>query len=273
MGGRLEGKVAVVIGAGQTSGGGELVGNGRAAALLFAREGARVVAVDVVEAAARETVQRIAAEGGSAEAVTADATSDAACRDLVARVADRYGCIDVLLNNVGVAAGDSGPLHVEEEGWDHIVGTNLKSVVFPCKHVVPVMRSQRSGSIVNISSASAVVSEHTSVAYKASKAGVHALTQSLAIANARFGVRVNVVMPGMIDTPMARVGLSRARGVDVAELVRRRDALVPLRARQGTAWDVAWAVLFLASDEARYVTGIVLPVDGGISARVGVDPV
>ena len=273
MSGRLEGKVAVVVGAGQTPGAPEVIGNGRATAMLFAREGARVVVVDVDEGSARETVRLIRDEEGWAEAVRADATSDRECRELIAGVVERLGRVDILHNNVGVTAGDSGPLHVDEASWDRLVGVNLKSVVFPCKHVLPVMRRQRSGAIVNVSSASAVVSEQSSVAYKTSKAGVNAYTQALAIANARFGVRANVVMPGMIDTPMARVGLARSRGADVGELVRRRNAMVPLRARQGTAWDVAHAALFLASDEARYITGVVLPVDGGISARVGVDPV
>jgi NAD(P)-dependent dehydrogenase (short-subunit alcohol dehydrogenase family) len=149
---------------------------------------------------------------------------------------------------------------------------NLKSVLFPCKHALPVMRAQRAGAIVNVSSGSALASTEA-VAYKVSKAGVNAFTQSLAIANAKYGVRANTVMPGMIDTPMASVGLGRSLGLDPAELRRRRDAMVPLRGRQGTAWDVAHAALFLASDEARFITGAVLPVDGGVCARVGVEPI
>jgi NAD(P)-dependent dehydrogenase (short-subunit alcohol dehydrogenase family) len=133
------------------------------------------------------------------------------------------------------------------------------------------MRAQRAGAIVNISSGSAVVSTEA-VAYKVSKAGVNAFTQSLAVSNAKYGVRANTIMPGMIDTPMASVGLSRALGLDPAELRRRRDAMVPLRGGQGTGWDVAHAALFLASDEARYITGAILPVDGGITAKVGVEP-
>jgi NAD(P)-dependent dehydrogenase (short-subunit alcohol dehydrogenase family) len=270
MSARLAGKVAIVVGAGQTPGDG--VGNGRAAAIVFAREGARVIAVDIDEPSAEETVAMIAAEGGVAEAVGADATSDEACRELVAHVVRRYGHLDVLHNNVGIGHGDTDALRVDDESWSRIMDVNLKSVVFPCKHALPVMRAQRAGSIVNISSAAAVVSTQ-SVIYKTSKAGVNAYTQSLAIANAKHGVRANVLMPGMLNTPMAIVGLSRALGVDPDELIRQRDALVPLRAKQGTAWDLAYAALFLHSDEAQYITGVVLPVDGGISARVGVDPI
>jgi NAD(P)-dependent dehydrogenase (short-subunit alcohol dehydrogenase family) len=263
MGGRLEGKVAVVVGAGQTPG--ETIGNGRATAILFAREGARVVAVDRRIESAQETVAMIEQEGGAATAVQADATHEDDCRSIVEGCLDLHGRIDVLHNNVGIGGGDAGPAHIDEAAWDQILAVNLKSVVLPCKHALPVMRDQRGGSIVNISSVAAVCATGI-VAYKASKAGVNAYTQSLAIGNAKYGIRANVIMPGLMNTPMAIEGISEARGVP---LIRQRDAQVPLLGKMGTAWDVAHAALFLASDEARFITGVALPVDGGQSARIG----
>jgi NAD(P)-dependent dehydrogenase (short-subunit alcohol dehydrogenase family) len=264
--GRLAGKLALVMGAGQTSG--DSIGNGRACAVLFAREGARVVAVDVRLEAAEETVAQIRGEGGEASAAQADATREAECEALIAECTQRYGRIDLLHNNVGIGGGDAGPAHVREEDWDRILAVNLKSVVFPCKHVLPVMRAQQGGSIVNISSIAAICSTGI-VAYKTSKAGVNAYTQSLAIGNAKHGIRANAIMPGLMDTPMAIEGVSQARGIPKPELIRRRDAEVPLGGRMGTAWDVAWAAVFLHSDEARFITGVALPVDGGQSARIG----
>ncbi len=258
--------MAIVVGAGQTPG--DTIGNGRATAVLFAREGAKVVAVDRDLASAEETAGMIREEGGFADALEADATREDDCRELAARVAESHGRIDVLHNNVGIGGADAGPAHIAEEVWDRILAVNLKSVVFPCKHVLPVMREQRSGVITNVSSVAAVCSTGI-VAYKTSKAGVNAYTQSLAIGNAKHGIRANVIMPGLMNTPMAIEGISRGRGVDKAKLIAERDAMVPLRARMGTAWDVANAALFLASDEAGFITGVALPVDGGQSARVG----
>lgn len=266
MSGRLAGKVAIVVGAGQTAG--DTIGNGRAVAILFAREGARVVAVDRRIDSAKETVEQIVSEGGEAVAFEADATREADCRALVADCVGRFGRLDVLHNNVGIGDGDAGPAHLDVDRWDRILDVNLKSAILPCKHALPVMREQRSGSIVNVSSIAAVCATPI-VAYKASKAALNAYTQSLAVGNAKYGIRANVIMPGLIDTPMAIEGIARATGVAKEELVRRRDAQVPLRARMGTAWDVAHAALFLASDEAGFITGAVLPVDGGQSARIG----
>ena len=264
--GRLAGKVAIVVGAGQTPG--DTIGNGRATALLFAREGARVIAVDRRLDSAAETVEQISKQGGSATAFEADATREADCAAFVRAAMDAHGRVDILHNNVGIGGGDAGPAHVTEDAWDEILAVNLKSVVFPCKHALPVMREQRSGSIVNISSVAAVCSTGI-VAYKTSKAGINAYTQSLAIGNAKYGIRANVIMPGLMNTPMAIEGIVAARGVPKEDLIRLRDAAVPLRARMGSAWDVAYAALFLASDEAAFVTGALLPVDGGQSARVG----
>jgi len=264
--GRLAGKVAIVVGAGQTPG--ETIGNGRATAILMAREGARVVAVDLRLESAEETVAQIRGEGGEACAMQADATRERDCEGLIAECIARYGRLDLLHNNVGIGGGDAGPANVTEEVWDRILAVNLKSVVFPCKHALRVMREQRAGSIVNVSSIAAVCSTGI-VAYKTSKAGVNAYTQSLAIGNAKYGIRANAIMPGLMNTPMAIEGISQALGVPREDLIRQRDAQVPLGARMGTAWDVAYAALFLHSDEARFITGVALPVDGGQSARIG----
>ena len=263
---RVEDKVAAVIGAGQTPG--ETIGNGRATALLLAREGARVMLVDCRLESARETQAMIEDEGGECFAFEADVTREADCRDLVAACVERFGRLDLLHNNVGIGGGDAGPTRLDESDWDQIMRVNLKSCFLTCKHALPVMREQAGGSIVNISSVAAVCSVGI-VAYKTSKAGMNAFTHSLAIGNARHGIRVNAIMPGLMDTPMAIEGISQARGIERAELVRQRDAAVPLGHKMGTAWDVAQAALFLHSDDARFITGVILPVDGGQSARIG----
>ncbi|HYB40851.1 MAG TPA: SDR family NAD(P)-dependent oxidoreductase [Candidatus Methylomirabilis sp.] len=263
---RLKDKVAVVVGAGQTPG--DTIGNGRATAVVFAREGARVVVVDRDLGRARDTEEAILAEGGRAMSIEADVTREDDCRRLTHSVLDAHGRIDVLHNNVGIGGGDAGPTGLTEEVWDRVMTVNVKGLFLACKHVLPVMRRQESGSIINISSIAAVCSVGI-IAYKSSKAAVNAFSHSLALGNARYGIRVNVIMPGLIDTPMAIEGISRARGISKADLRRERDAQVPLRGRMGTAWDVARAALFLASDEAAFITGAVLPVDGGQSARVG----
>jgi NAD(P)-dependent dehydrogenase (short-subunit alcohol dehydrogenase family) len=264
--GRLQDKVAVVVGAGQTPG--DTIGNGRATAILFAREGARVLAVDNRLDSAEETVALIRDEGSQAEACEADATHEPDCQAFIAGAVERWGRIDVLHNNVGIGGGDSGPAHLSEEAWDHILAVNLKSVVLPCKHVLPVMREQESGVIINISSIAAVCATPI-VAYKASKAGINAYTQSLALGNAKYGIRANVIMPGLMNTPMAIEGISQTLGIAKDDLIRARDAQVPLLGKMGTAWDVAHAALFLASDEAGFITGVSLAVDGGQSARIG----
>ena len=263
---RLEDKVAVVVGGGQTPG--DTIGNGRATAIVFAREGARVVVVDRDLARARDTEAAIRAEGGKATAYEADVTREADCEGLARAVVEAHGRIDVLHNNVGIGGGDTGPTTLAEDVWDRIMTVNVKGLYLTCKHMVPVMRRQMSGAIVNISSIAAVCSVGI-VAYKTSKAAVNAFSHSLALGNARYGIRVNVIMPGLIDTPMAIEGISQARGIPKPDLRRERDARVPLLGKMGTAWDVANAALFLASDEAKFITGVVLPVDGGQSARIG----
>ncbi|HEX7168054.1 MAG TPA: SDR family NAD(P)-dependent oxidoreductase [Acidimicrobiales bacterium] len=265
---RLEGKLAVVVGAGQTRG--ATLGNGRAVALRFAQEGAHVVLVDRDATSVQETHAMVVAEGGRADVVVADVTSAAHC-DLVVREAiglGGAGRVDVLHHNVGIAMGDGSPTRVTEDGWDRIIDVNLKATWLMCRAVVPSMREAGAGSIVCVSSVAAIAAATNLTAYKVSKAGVNALVQSLAMSNARFGIRVNGIMPGLIDTPMAVDAVARAVGRPREEVADVRAAQVPL-GRQGSAWDVANAALFLASDEAAFVTGVVLPVDGGQSARVG----
>jgi NAD(P)-dependent dehydrogenase (short-subunit alcohol dehydrogenase family) len=263
---RLEGKTAIVVGAGQTPG--ETIGNGRATAILFAREGAKVILVDRNLDSAEETGRMIEKEGGTAKAFRADVVRETDCEALVGACRDAYGRVDILHNNVGIAAGDAGPTHLKEENWQRILDVNLTSVYLTCKYALPVMREQGSGAIINISSIAAVCSVGM-LAYKTSKAGVNALTHSLALGNARYGIRVNAIMPGLMNTPMAIEQISEIRGIDRERLIEERDAQVPLGARMGTAWDIAHAALFLASDEAKFITGVVLPVDGGQSARIG----
>jgi NAD(P)-dependent dehydrogenase (short-subunit alcohol dehydrogenase family) len=263
---RLEKKVAVVVGAGQTPGAG--IGNGRATSILFAREGASVLLVDRNLESAEETQRMIASEGGTCSVLRADVLVEADCRAIAETCMERYGRIDILQNIVGSGTGDRSVTSLSEEAWDFLLDINLKSVFFTCKYALPHMRQQQAGSIINVTSGAAVGSVGY-VGYKVSKAGANALTHSIAMSNARFGIRANVVMPGLLDTPMAMEGHSAARGVDKETLRKERDALVPLNNKQGTAWDTAYASLFLASDEAKFVTGIVLPVDGGQSARIG----
>jgi NAD(P)-dependent dehydrogenase (short-subunit alcohol dehydrogenase family) len=264
---RLAGKVAIVVGAGQTPG--DTIGNGRATAVLFAREGARVLVVDRDGASARETQAMIEGEGNAASVFEADATNDRACRAMVEACLAAHGRIDILHNNIGIGTGDTELTLLEESAWDRILTVNTKSAFLACKHVLPIMREQSSGSIVNISSIAAVAAAVELTAYKVSKAALNALTHVAAMANARYGIRVNAIMPGLIETPMAIETISRNRGIAKEELIRERHARVPLGGRMGTAWDVAHAALFLASDEARFITGVILPVDGGQSARIG----
>ena len=266
MAGRIEAKVAIVTGAGQTPG--ETIGNGRATALLFAREGARVLLVDREPERAEETQSLIRGEGGEAEVFGADVSREDDCQAMCAAALDHFGRIDILHNNVGIGAGDRGPVHLKEEVWDRIFDVNLKSMFLTCKYALPAMREQRSGAIINISSIASICSVGM-LAYKTSKAGVNALTHQLALGNAKYGIRANAILPGLMETPMAIEGNVQSRGLDRQTVIDERDAQVPLGRKIGTAWDVAHAALFLASDEARFVTGVLLPVDGGQSARIG----
>lgn len=266
MAGRLEAKRAVVMGAGQTPG--ETIGNGRAIAVLFAREGAEVLCVDRIGERAEETVALIAKEGGRAYPLQADVTKASDCEGVVAAAKERMGGLDILVNNVGIGGGD-GPAHrVEEAAFDRIVAVNLKGMWLMTKAALAAMREQGSGAIVNISSLAAVAGG-IQVAYEVSKAGVNRLTTSVAASNARHGVRCNAIMPGFMDTPMAVAGIAAARGESQQKVREERDARVPLGGKMGTGWDTAYAALFLASDEAKFITGAILPLDGGMGVRVG----
>jgi NAD(P)-dependent dehydrogenase (short-subunit alcohol dehydrogenase family) len=238
--------------------------------MLFAREGARLLLVDRDGDSVQETLALLEHETpGSATAFVADIVEEEQCEAIVARALQQLdGRIDVLHNNVGIGAGDGGPTSLAADAWDRIVDTNLKAMWLTCKHVVPVMRNQGAGAIVNISSIAAIAGVGNLTAYKISKSGVNSLTQALAVTNARFGIRANAIMPGLIDTPMAVDATARARGVPREDVAAARARTVPL-GHQGTAWDIAHAALFLASDEAAFITGVVLPVDGGQSAQVG----
>jgi NAD(P)-dependent dehydrogenase (short-subunit alcohol dehydrogenase family) len=265
---RLADRIAIVVGAGQ--GPGEGLGNGRATALLFARNGAKVLAVDSNLESAKETAAIAAADGGECFAIEADVTKEATLKAVVDEAVRRWKRIDILHNNVGVslAGGDASPLEITEEAFDRVSAINLRGTIMACKHVLPIMRQQRDGAIVNISSVAAW-SDYPLVAYKATKAAMIAFTQQVAIQNAAYGIRANVILPGLMDTPMAVDTRARASGRSRAEVAAERDAKVPLRGRMGSAWDVANAALFLASDEARFITGVALPVDGGALVRIG----
>ena len=266
---RLQDRIAVVVGAGQAPG--EGVGNGRATALTFAREGASVVCVDRDLSAAQETLALIDEQGGQGLALAGDVTSEVSIRAFIEATEARYGRIDILHNNVGasIAVGDKPLAELSEDAFDAVLAVNLRGAVMTCKHVVPGMKQRGSGAIVNISSTAAVATNYRFVGYKAGKAGLVAFTQQLAIELAPHGVRVNTILPGLMDTPMAVDTRVRATGRSRAEIVAERDSHVPLKGGMGTGWDVANAALFLASDEARFVTGVALPVDGGASAKVG----
>lgn len=258
---RLTNQVALVVGGGQTPG--ETIGNGRATALVLARAGATVIVADRSADAAQDTVERIVAEGWRAEGVELEVTDDDAHRAVVERIVADHGRLDILHNNVGVsiAGGDADALELEPDTFDRLWEINLKGMWLAARHAIPVMREQGSGSVVNISSMAARLA-YPLVGYKTTKVAMLGLTENLAATNAAHGVRVNAILPGLMNTPMAieaRVGQGMAR----EDVVSQRDRRVPLGRKMGTGWDVAHAALFLHSDEARFITGIALQVDGG----------
>jgi NAD(P)-dependent dehydrogenase (short-subunit alcohol dehydrogenase family) len=265
---RLKGKTALVVGAGSIGPG---WGNGKATAVTFAREGAQVFCVDRNRAAAEETAKIITGEGGKATTFAADASKAADIEAMVAACLKAYGRIDVLDNNVGIAEMGS-VVEVTEASWDHVFAVNLKSAYLAMKHVIPVMARQGGGSIINISSIASIRHLGLSyVTYGATKAAMNQMTRTTAVEFAPKHIRVNCVLPGLMKTPMvehsAGLAASYADG-DVEAMWRARDAQVPM-GHMGDAWDVANAALFLASDESKYVTGIELVVDGGITLKAG----
>ncbi len=267
MTGRLEGKAALVMGAGSIGPG---WGNGKAAAALFAREGAQVYCVDIDEDAARETAEIILGEGGDAAHGQADVADSADVARVVASCLDRFGRIDVLHNNVGIVEV-GGVVEVSEDTWDRVLAVNLKSCFLAMKHVIPGMVERGGGSIVNVSSIASIRFLGVPYAtYYASKAAMNHLTRATAAEYAGRNVRVNAILPGLMKTPMVEKSAQLAEsyaGGDIEAMWRARDAQVPM-GYMGDAWDVAYAALYLASDESKYVTGIELVVDGGITLKV-----
>lgn len=261
MSDRLQGKVAIVTGAGTVAAG---MGNGKATALLFAREGARVAAVDVNRAAAEATAEEIRAGGGEAIALAADVSCAADVHAAIDAALARFGRIDVLHNNVGIEiAGD--PVSTTEEDWDRVHAVNLKGAFLTCKHTIPHMERQGGGAIINVSSvASLRWSPVPYFSYHTSKAALNHMTRVIARQYAAKGIRCNVILPGMIDTPHVRHYYGERPVEEVEQVMRQRDRVCPM-GRQGTPREVAQAALFLASDDASYVTGIELVVDGGLT--------
>ena len=260
---RLENKVAILFGAGSVGPG---WGNGKATAVLFARNGAHVACVDVNREAAQETVDIIQGEGGAATAFACDVTNSDAIKTVVDEVVGQHSRIDVLHNNVGYATM-GGPIELDEAAWRRTIDLNVTSCFITCKHVLPHMLQRRSGAIVNVSSVAAIrYTGYPYVAYYAAKAAVNNFTMGLALQYAKDGIRVNAVMPGLMNTPLIFQQIS-GQYKDAEEMVKARDAACPM-GRMGTAWDIAKAALFLASDDAAYITGVSLPVDGGLTCRI-----
>ncbi len=250
--GRLKGKVAIVTGAGSSGPG---VGNGKAASVLFAREGAKVLLVDINADHAQETLELITAEGGEASVFQADVTNADHCRSMVESAVERYGRLDILDNNVGVILREKFA-DIDPEDWDRVMAINLKSMMLASQAAIPRMIESGGGSIINMTSV-AGIRAWSDAAYAASKAGIIGLTQTLAAEHGRDGIRANAIAPGAVYTPMVAWQLS-----EEAREIRRESTLL---GTEGTAWDVAWAAVYLASDEARWVTGVLLPIDGGVT--------
>ena len=264
MSGRLQGRIAIVTGAGSVGPG---WGNGRATCVRFAEEGAQIFAVDRNPASTAETVERVRAAGGDIVVHQCDVTDNAAVAATVEACLARFGRIDVLVNNVGGSAA-GGPVEMSEEVWDAQVDFNLKSVFLTCKHVLPAMERQKKGAIVNVASTSGIrFTGAFQVGYAATKAAVIQLSRVVAVQYADKGIRVNTVVPGQLHTPMVEARLAKQRaGGDVEALLKQRVARIP-QGFMGDGRDTANAALFLASDEARFVTGTEIIVDGGMSVR------
>ena len=257
---RLEGKVAIVTGAGSSGPG---WGNGKACAVQFAREGARVFAVDINLESANETGAIINEEGGDCAVFRADVTDSDAVAQLVSACMEAYGHIDVLHNNVGIVE-PGGPEKIQEENWDRLIDVNIKSMYLTCKNVLPHMVEAGGGSVINVSSIASFFSlGYPCVSYSASKGAVNAFTRNIATQYAKNHIRCNAILPGLMDTPLIRGAVSGAYE-DVEAMIAERDALCPM-GKMGDAWDVANTAVFLASDESHYITGIELIVDGGLT--------
>jgi NAD(P)-dependent dehydrogenase (short-subunit alcohol dehydrogenase family) len=260
---RFKDKVAFICGAGASSPGWS---NGKAVSVLLAREGAKIFALDFSAENLAQTMEVIQSEGGSCVAYTADVTSQNDIQAAVAACIEKWGRIDILFNNVGLQSL-GGPEELDEETWDRLMNANVKSMFLTCKHVLPVMKEQKSGVIINNSSMAAISFLYPSIAYSSSKGAVDAFTKNLAIQYASKGIRVVSVRPGLMATPRITARMKTKFGDEYEDALEARHKVVPM-GRMGDAWDVAKAVAFLASDDASYITATEIVVDGGLSASV-----
>lgn len=255
----MEGKVAIVTGAGSTPGPG--VGTGRATAIVLAREGASVVLVDVLPERAEDTRRIIEEEGNTAHVFGGDVTRDGDCAAMVATAVERFGTVDILVNNIGVAIpGDV--VSTTEEEWDRVMGLSLRTAFLASKHAIPVMAEKGSGAVVNVGSIAAFRGGRY-IGYAAAKGGIHAMTVDMAFSHGREGIRVNAIAPGHITTPLMYSVEGQTPETDFRQRLAAESCLL---GTEGFGWDVGWAAAFLASDEARWITGMTLPVEGGVMA-------
>ena len=260
---RLQGKVAIITGAGSRADG---IGNGRATAIVMARHGARVMLVDAVVEWARKTASMIEAEGGICEIVEGDVSDDASCKTVVAQTINAWGRLDILVNNVGITGPRGNALEVDADAWDRAMRVNVASMMLMSKHAIPEMIRSGGGSIVNLTSVAGLQGGHPSLLYPTSKGAVISLTRAMAAHHGRQGIRVNCIAPGTVYTPMVA-----SRGM-TPEMRKARSERT-LLGTEGTGWDIGYGALFLASDEARWITGITLPIDGGATAGSQASPV
>lgn len=260
---RLQGKVAIVTGAGSRADG---IGNGRATAIVMARHGARVMLVDAVVEWARKTAAMIEAEGGICEIVEGDVSDDVSCKTIVAQTTKAWGGLDILVNNVGITGPRGNALEVDADAWDRAMRVNVASMMLMSKHAIPEMIRSGGGSIVNLTSVAGLQGGHPSLLYPTSKGAVISLTRAMAAHHGRQGIRVNCIAPGTVYTPMVA-----SRGM-TPEMRKARSERT-LLGTEGTGWDIGYGALFLASDEARWITGITLPIDGGATAGSQASPV
>jgi NAD(P)-dependent dehydrogenase (short-subunit alcohol dehydrogenase family) len=277
---KLEKKIALIAGGGQIPG--ETIGNGRATALTFAKEGAKIVVADIDINSANETVKLIKEQGGEAIAIEGDISNNQDSCRFVSETIKSYGNLNILQNNVGIGPGKSGPNKISLKRWKNILDVNLTGMFLMIKNVLPIMQKQRSGVITNISSTISIAGNSTvrgneknlgngegQTAYRVSKSGVNSLTESFALSQAKYGIRVNAILPGLMETPNAVESAIQSSNLTRDELKKLRDEQVPLLNKQGTGWDIANAALFFASEEARFITGVLLPVDGGLNLKRG----
>lgn len=260
---RLQGKVAIVTGAGSRA---EGIGNGRATAIVLARHGARVMLVDSVAEWAQQTAAMIETEGGTSRIVEGDVSDAASCKTIVARTTDAWGRLDILVNNVGITGPRGNAIDVDLDAWDHAMRVNVASMMLTAKYAIPEMIRSGGGSIINLTSVAGLQGGHPSLLYPTSKGAVISLTRAMAAHHGRDGIRVNCIAPGTVYTPMVA-----SRGM-TPEMRKARSERT-LLGTEGTGWDIGYGALFLASDEARWITGITLPIDGGATAGSQASPV